>query len=377
MAIYYSVVKTISRSSGKSAVASSAYRSGENLYNERDGLTHDYTRKSGIIHTEIMKPEHAPEWAKDRQRLWNEVEKIEKASNARLAREIIVAFPVELNKEQQIELVREYAKENFVSAGMVADIAIHDKEDGNPHAHIMLTVRPFNHDGSWGEKQKKEYILDKDGNKQYDPEKKTYKCRTIKTTDWDNKETLEKWRESWAVTTNKHLERSGSTERIDHRSYEDQRIDKIAQKHEGHIVRAMERKGDKTEIGDYNREAKEYNRILEEIEKQIASLERSLKTEKTKVEDILDNIEKDIKKNELNIDDLKQRREDISTIMRKIDSLEYHLSKATGIFKGKERKALNERIEDNTNNLEELKSKLKADFGIDPDDIDKKMFLKI
>lgn len=266
MAIYHCSVKVIGRSSGRSAVASSAYRAGENLYNERDGLTHDYTRKSGIVHTEIMKPEHAPEWASNRQRLWNEVEKAEKRINSQLAREVEVALPAELNKDQQINLVKEYVKENFISMGMVADIAIHDKEDGNPHAHIMLTMRPFEN-GDFGKKER----------------------------EWNKNEHIGQWRENWATTANKHLERSGSLERIDHRSYEDQGIDKIAQNTEGHIVRAMERKGRKTEIGDYNREAKEYNRILEELEKQLASLEKSLKTEKSKVEDIFSKVKNDIK----------------------------------------------------------------------------------
>ena len=165
MAIYHCSIKIISRGKGKSAVAAAAYRSGENLTNKYDGITHDYTRKGGIVHTEILLPDHAPAAYADRAVLWNAVEKIEKAKNAQLAREIEIALPKELTREQGISLVREYVKEQFVNAGMCADIAIHDKQDGNPHAHVMLTIRPIEQDGTWGAKQKKEYILDKDGNK--------------------------------------------------------------------------------------------------------------------------------------------------------------------------------------------------------------------
>ena len=296
MAIYHSTTKIIGRSSGRSSVAAAAYRSGEELTNERDGLVHDYSRKGGIAHAEIMIPENAPEWAADRNKLWNEVEKIEKSSKAQLAREVEIAVPNELKREQQIELVQEYAKENFVKKGMVADIALHDKGDGNPHAHIMLTMRPFEEDGSWGDKQKKEYILDKNGNKQYDAKKKTYKCKTVKTTDWDSTETLEKWRENWAKIANKHLERAGHEQRIDHRSHEAQGIDKIATVHLGPVAHAMEKRGVHTDRGNINREIKvknnlaptisrELDRKIELIEKQaakdIAYFEKFIAAEKT------------------------------------------------------------------------------------------------
>lgn len=296
MAIYHSTTKIIGRSSGRSAVAAAAYRSGEELTNEKDGLVHDYSRKGGIAHAEIMTPENAPEWAADRNKLWNKVEKIEKSSKAQLAREVEIAVPNELKREQQIELVQEYAKENFVKKGMVADIALHDKGDGKPHAHIMLTMRPFEKDGSWGDKQKKEYILDKNGNKQYDAKKKTYKCKTVKTTDWDSTETLEKWRENWAKTANKHLERAGHEQRIDHRSYEAQGIDKIATVHLGPVAHDMEKRGVRTDRGNINREIKaqndlaptisrELDRKIELIEKQaakdIAYFEKFIAAEKT------------------------------------------------------------------------------------------------
>ena len=207
MAIYHCTCKIISRGKGRSAVGSAAYRSGEKLINEYDGMEHDYRKKSGVVYSEIMLCENALKEYQDRSTLWNEVEKIEKGSKARLAREYEVALPVEMTREEQINLVRNFVKDNFVDKGMCADFAIHDKEDGNPHAHIMLTTRPIEKDGSWGTKQKKEYILDKNGNKQYDKKKKTYKCKTVKVNDWDSVEFLERNRESWAKKVNAELEK--------------------------------------------------------------------------------------------------------------------------------------------------------------------------
>ena len=262
MAIYHCSAKIIGRSSGRSAVGSAAYRAGERLENERDGITHDYTKKSGVVYTEIIEPENAPDWATDRSRLWNEVERVEKSSKAQLAREIEIALPAELKREQQIELVQEYAKD-LAKQGMIVDIAMHDKGDGNPHAHLMATLRQIDKDGTWKEKQRKEYILDKDGNKQYDPKKKTYKCKTVKTTDWDKPETLEKWRENWAKTVNKHLERAGHEQRVDHRSYKEQGIEKIPTIHEGVASRKIDSRenqiGERCEI---NREIAKDNRRL-------------------------------------------------------------------------------------------------------------------
>lgn len=267
MAIYHFSAKIISRSNGSSSVGSSAYRSGEKIENERTGEVHDYTRKSGIEYTEILTPLNAPNWASDRAKLWNEVEQIEKSRNSQLAREINIALPKELSLEKQIELTREFAKDIFVTQGMVADISIHDTKKGNPHAHIMLTMRPFEK-GEWGVKQKKEYILDKDGNKQYNKKTKTYKCKTIKTTDWDNKDNLENWREQWANYTNKSLERNGFDDRIDHRTLEEQGVERVPQIHIGTNASAMEDRGVQSERGQLNNEIKDINRKLEYIDKE-------------------------------------------------------------------------------------------------------------
>jgi ATP-dependent exoDNAse (exonuclease V) alpha subunit len=155
MAIYHLSIKIISRGKGKSAVAAAAYRAGEKITNEYDGITHDFTRKSGVAHTTILLPENAPMDYQDRAVLWNAVEKIEKAKNSQLAREIEIALPVELSLLQNKSLVREYVKRNFVEHGMCADVCIHDTGNGNPHAHIMLTMRPISEDGTWGAKSKK------------------------------------------------------------------------------------------------------------------------------------------------------------------------------------------------------------------------------
>ena len=202
MAIYHLSIKIISRGKGKSAVASSAYRAGEIIKNEYDGITHDYTRKCGIVHTAVLLPDHAPKEFEDRAILWNEVEKIEKAKNSQLAREIELALPIELTLGQNVSLVHEYVKKYFISDGMCADIAIHDTKDGNPHAHIMLTMRLIEYNGEWGAKQKKVYILDGDGNKIYNPKKRQYKCNKIQTTDWNAQTKAEEWRSAWTDTLN-------------------------------------------------------------------------------------------------------------------------------------------------------------------------------
>lgn len=187
MAIFHLSVKMISRGKGKSAVAAAAYRSSEKITSDYDGITHDYTRKRGVVMTEILLPKNAPVLFYNRSRLWNAVEKIEKAKNAQLAREVEVSIPKELDFEEGYHLVKEFCQRNFVDKGMIADICFHDKGDGNPHAHIMLTVRPFNEDRSWGSKQKKEYILDENGEKIYDKKKHQYKCKSVPTTDWNDR----------------------------------------------------------------------------------------------------------------------------------------------------------------------------------------------
>ena len=271
MAIYHLCIKIISRGKGKSAVAASAYRSGEKIKNEYDGIVHDFTRKGGIAHTEILLPQNAPQEFLDRGTLWNSVEKIEKGKNSQLAREIEVALPKELDREKQINLVREYVKENFVKVGMCADIALHDKNDGNPHCHILLTMRPLNEDTTWGAKSKKEYILDRNGEK-VKLKNGNYKTRKINTIDWNEQDKAEEWRKAWADITNKYLEENNIQEKVDHRSYQRQGIEQIPTIHLGVSATQMEKKGIATDRGNINREIKHQNAILREISRRIKAL---------------------------------------------------------------------------------------------------------
>lgn len=227
-------VSIIKRSAGRSAVAAAAYRSGTKLTNEWDGMIHDYTRKGGIVHAEIMLPAHAPPEFADRSILWNSVEQIEKARDSQLAREIEAALPRELSGEQQLALVRAYVKDNFVDKGMCADFAIHDKGTGNPHVHIMLTLRPLKENGQWGAKCRKAYDLDENGQRIPDG-KGGWKNHREDTTDWNDKGNVEIWRAAWAAYTNRALESAGRPERIDHRSYKRQGIDKIPSVHLGQL----------------------------------------------------------------------------------------------------------------------------------------------
>ena len=154
MAIFHCPIKPVSRGKGKSAVAAAAYRSGEKITNEYDGVTHDYTKKGGVVHTEILLPPHAPPSFSDRSTLWNAVEKVEKSKNAQLARDIEIALPIELSREEHIRLVREYCSSQFVSKGMCADLCVHDKNDGNPHAHMVTSrTRMIQSIGSWMTRQ--------------------------------------------------------------------------------------------------------------------------------------------------------------------------------------------------------------------------------
>ncbi len=253
-------------------MAAAAYRSGEKLTNTWDGLTHDYTKKGGVIHSEILLPSHAPPEYVDRSTLWNAVEMVEKNCNAQLAREINVALPVELSREQQIELVREYCQSNFVSAGMCVDFAIHDTATGNPHAHIMLTMRPIEPDGTWDDKQRKVYRLDENGQKIYDPVRRQYHCDSIPTTDWNEHTKAEEWRASWASLTNHYLEQNGIQVRVDHRSYKRQGIEQIPTIHLGPAATQMERRGIRTEKGDINRQIAADNKELKIIRARLSRL---------------------------------------------------------------------------------------------------------
>ena len=271
IAIYHWNIGIVSRGKGKSAVAAAAYRSGEKLTNEWDGMTHDYTRKGGVVHTEIMLPPHAPPSFSDRSTLWNSVELYEKAGNAQLAREIDAALPIELSREEQIRLVREYCSSQFVSRGMCVDFCLHDTGSGNPHCHIMLTMRPLDERGAWAAKSKKEYDLDENGERIRLPSGR-YKTHKVDLTGWNDKGNALLWRKAWADISNAYLERAGSPERIDHRSNAERGIDELPTVHMGVAACQMEKKGIATEKGELNRNIQKANRLIREIRAQIGKL---------------------------------------------------------------------------------------------------------
>ena len=271
IAIYHCNIGIVSRGKGKSAVAAAAYRSGEKITNEWDGMTHDYTCKRGVVHTEILLPPHAPPSFSDRAALWNSVELYENAGNAPLAREIDAALPIELSREEQIRLVREYCSSQFVSRGMCVDFAIHDTDSGNPHCHIMLTMRPLDERGAWAAKSKKEYDLDENGERIRLPSGR-YKTHKVDLTGWNDKGNALLWRKAWADISNAYLERAGHPERIDYRSNAERGIDELPTVHMGVAACQMEKKGIATEKGELNRNIRKANRLIREIRAQIGKL---------------------------------------------------------------------------------------------------------
>lgn len=280
MAIYHCSIKNISRSSGRTAIGSASYRSGTRLEDKETGIVHDYTKRKDVIYSEIMLCVNAKKEYADREKLWSAVQKIESAKNARLCREIEIAIPKEFDRETQIRVVRDYAKK-FVDSGMCADVSIHDKKDGNPHAHILLTTRAIDDKGEWMAKSKKVYDLDKDGNKIFLKKDKTgrkvYKNHKEDITDWNKKEKVEEWRKNWADECNKYLDIENQ---IDNRSYERQGIEKIPTIHEGYVAREMQKKGKESDRCKINDEIKKDNKKLEKISVEI----NKLTTEKEKKE---------------------------------------------------------------------------------------------
>ena len=316
MAIYHLEAKVVSRGAGRSAVAASAYLSCSRLYNDYDGIQHDYTKKQGLVWQQVFLPEYAPQEWKDREKLWNAVEEVETAKDSRLAREFVVALPIELSREQQIELLQDFIREQFVADGMCADAAIHDTDGHNPHAHILLTVRPLDERGKWQYKTEKEYLCMKNGEergftaaefraaqnegweKQYPykvgkkkvymtlsaaeaqglvradkhPKSTRYGRQNPISERWNSEEQLVEWRKAWADVTNLYLERAGRAERIDHRSNAARGLDEIPTIHEGVTAQALERKGVISDRCEINRQIKADNALLRELKAEIKKL---------------------------------------------------------------------------------------------------------
>ena len=316
MAIYHMQAKVVSRGSGRSAVAASAYMSCSRMYNDYDGIQLDYTRKQGLIYQEVMLPPMAPSKWIDREQLWNAVEETEKTKDSRLAREFVVALPVELDKDSNISLLQNFIQKNFVDMGMCADFAIHDTDGHNPHAHILLTVRPLNENGTWQYKTEKEYLCIKDGEekgftasefkdaqkegweKQYrykagkkkvyltpsaaqekgyeridkHPKSTRYGRQNPISEQWNSEEQLCLWRANWADAVNKMLALNQINAAIDHRSFAAQGITEQPTIHEGYIAQNMEKKGMIADRCEINRRVRADNRILRELKTQIKKL---------------------------------------------------------------------------------------------------------
>lgn len=268
MAIYHMSIKNISRAKGKTAIAAAAYRAGTILTDQETGITHSYTKKTEVAYTEIILPEHAPEEYRNREILWNEVQKVETQDRARLAREWEVAIPNELDLDQAKTLIRNFG-ESLVKEGMCIDLAIHWK-NGNHHAHIMGTTRPIDKDGKWAPKERKGYKLDAEGNKipVIDPKtgkqkigargRKMWQRETVQANDWNRREKVEEWRKRWADCCNKYLDRE---QQLDHRSYERQGITQLPTVHEGYAARLMEQRGTVSDLCQRNRDIRLYNHI--------------------------------------------------------------------------------------------------------------------
>ena len=334
MAIYHLEAKVISRGTGRSVVAASAYMSCSKLYNDYDGIEHDYTRKHGLVHQEIMLPTNAPtEWS-DREKLWNAVEEAEKTKDSRLTREFVAALPIELSKDDWIDLLRRYINDNFVSEGMCADFAIHDTDGHNPHAHIILTVRPLDENGKWQYKTEKEYLCKRNGEekgftaaefksaqksgweKQYQykvgrkkvymtpseadtigyervskyPKSTRYGRQNPITERWNSDEQLIKWREAWADVTNRMLAEKDIDERIDHRSFKERGITEQPTIHEGVTARIMEKQWNVSERCELNRQIRADNRLLRRLKAELQKIAEAVKTSIPKIAKVMEHI---------------------------------------------------------------------------------------
>ena len=338
MAIYHLEAKVVSRGAGRSAVAASAYLSCSRLYNDYDGIQHDYTKKQGLVWQEVFLPEYAPQEWQDREKLWNAVEEVETAKDSRLAREFVVALPIELNRKEQIELLQEFIREQFVSDGMCADAAIHDTDGHNPHAHILLTVRPLDERGKWQYKTEKEYLCMRNGEehgftatefkvaqnkgweKQYPykvgkkkvymtpsaaeaqglvradkhPKSTRYGRQNPISERWNSEEQLAAWRSAWANVSNRCLERAGREERIDHRSNAARGLDEIPTIHEGVAAQALERKGIISDRCELNRQIKADNVFLRELKAEVKKLAQAVKNTIPALAEAMENLRKNL-----------------------------------------------------------------------------------
>ncbi len=284
-------ITIVKRSQGQSAVAGAAYQSGERLFSEYDQKTKFYNKKKELVHAEVMLPSHAPPGYADRATLWNAVEAVENQWNSQLARRIVLAFPVEVPKEQYLSMIKEFCQEQFVSKGMIADFAIHDKGDGNPHAHILLTLRAMDEHGKWLPKARKVYDLDENGERIQLPSG-NWKCHKENTVDWNDQKYAGVWRHGWETITNRYLEAAGRPERVDLRSFERQGIQQIPTVHLGPAAHQMEKRGIETFLGNLNRDIRAANSLMQSIRSAIRGLQRWIADLTEKKQILLDALEK-------------------------------------------------------------------------------------
>ena len=254
---------------GKSAVEQSAYISRTTLYSDYYGEKYSPKYSEDLVSTGVLIPDHAPREYLDHSKLWNSVEKVEKHAKAQLARLLKYSLPNWMSYELADKVVQEYIKRNFIAKGMCAEYAIHDsvndKGERNLHVHILLTTRPILENGEWGEKSRKVYKYDKDGNK-IKKKNGRYDCTTEKTTDWDDKGNTKKWRRDLVETINKVAEEIGiEDERWEWKSFKDRGLEIKPTIHLGEKATALERKGIRTDKGDYNREVSYLNSLIVKV----------------------------------------------------------------------------------------------------------------
>ena len=321
IAIYHFEAKIISRGTGRSVVAAAAYASCSRIYNDYDGVTHDYTKKRGNLYSEVFLPPNAPPEWQERSELWNAVEEAEKTKDSRLARELIVALPIELELDDWKSMLKDFIREECTDKGMCADVSIHDTDGHNPHAHILLTMRPLDDKGKWQAKTQKEYLCKRgdeeqgftatefkaahaDGwEKQYQykvGKKKVYMThseaeangyeRTSKypkstrygrqnpvCAEWNSEEQVLRWRKAWEEVTNKALEQNSIDERVDCRSFKERGITEQPTIHEGVAAQMMEQCGLVSDRRELNRQIQADNKLLRELKAAVQTLTDKVK----------------------------------------------------------------------------------------------------
>ena len=265
--------KIISRGKGQSCMASCAYYSGEKKYSEYECCwKYPHSSPARVKWVEVMLPPNAPRAYADPQTLWNAVDAAETSVNAQTARSMLFALPRELTDEQNLALVRDFCQKEFVNKGMVCNFFYHDKDDGNPHVHIMLTLRAMDENGKWLPKSKNVYALDENGNRIRTPNG-SWKRIKVDTVDWNERMYGEIWRQDWAAAQNAALKAAGRMERVDMRSLERQGVeDRLPQKHLGPTASALERKGVSSERGDENRKIISVNKMLASLQKTVRGI---------------------------------------------------------------------------------------------------------